>query len=140
MKHYLSYYFLIMLTFLLNVSITTMADENQDDSLSIRERARHHDLALSIYRNTNDSVRTASINIGLLGGCEYLGGMQANLMTSFSRKRMEGVQIGGLSNLAADINGVQIASLGNISLSPFKGVQIAGITNISRAVKRGMQL
>ena len=140
MKHYLSYYFLIMLTFLLNVSITTMADENQDDSLSIRERARHHDLALSIYRNTNDSVRTASINIGLLGGCEYLGGMQANLMTSFSRKRMEGVQIGGLSNLAADINGVQIASLGNISLSPFKGVQIAGITNISRGVKRGMQL
>ncbi|MCD8209939.1 MAG: DUF3943 domain-containing protein [Prevotella sp.] len=99
-----------------------------------------HDLAFTISRDCKDSIRAASLNIGLLGGSPIVRGLQLNLMTSFSRDETHGVQISGLSNLSGNLRGTQLSLFSNVSLSPFSGVQLSGVTNISRGVKRGLQL
>lgn len=113
----------------------TVTAEAQDTT-----RYRRHDLALSVNHLGKDSVRVASLEVGLLGGTPRLGGVQLNLMTSFVGLQMQGVQLSGLSNVATNMSGVQLSGFSNVSLSPFRGFQVSGVSNISRGVKRGVQL
>ncbi|MGN1376225.1 MAG: DUF3943 domain-containing protein, partial [Prevotella sp.] len=71
-------------------------------------------------------------------GC--LNGLQTNLMTSFARTSMHGLQLSLLSNVANNTVGAQISAFGNVSLSPLNGAQISGVTNISRGIRKGLQL
>lgn len=102
--------------------------------------SRRHDMALTLFNDGDDSARIAAFSLGLVGGTARLHGVQLNLMTSFARNEMRGLQLSGLSNVASGMRGVQFSGFSNISLSPFRGIQMGGVTNISRGVKRGMQL
>ncbi len=126
-------FLIISILFLVSFSSNSI---KADDTIP---KARH-DLALTLSHTSKDSVRSASLNLGLLGSSPQLKGLQLNLMTSFSLEHAHGVQISGLSNVANDLSGLQLSVFSNVSLSPFKGMQISGVTNISHGVKSGFQL
>ncbi len=53
---------------------------------------------------------------------------------------MNGVQIGGLSNVAHDVKGLQLSAISNISAGAVTGVQLSAITNIAVRNDRALQL
>ena len=106
----------------------------------VNKQTRYHELAVSLRGGSKDSLQYTWLNLGLIGGASRLSGMQLNLMSSYVRNSMHGVQLSGLSSVASRMCGVQLSAMSNISLQPFRGLQISGITNISHGVKRGIQL
>lgn len=79
-------------------------------------------------------------NLGLLGDVDTIRGLQVNAFSSVSRKEMRGVQLSAIYNISKRMCGVQISGLGNVATEPLRGVQLSGVTNVAMGVKRGIQL
>lgn len=83
-----------------------------------------HGLTLDIGKNhKEDSTRVTSLSIGLISHTDTLRGLQLN----------------GISNIAHQARGWQMAGFSNIATSPFRGLQFSGVSNIAMGVERGVQ-
>lgn len=82
------------------------------------------------------------LNVGLLAAMSHgrAYGVQASLAVNSAGNGMRGLQLSMISNVARQVNGVQIAGLTNACTTPLRGVQAGLITNIATGVRRGVQI
>lgn len=125
--------------------------------LPLSNGAQHRipNISVSIGHHSQDTLMTRNINVGIVGSTDTLSGFQQQLLMALTtgdacgiqigglfnavRGRMTGLQVSGVSNIAASVRGVQLSGLSNILLTPLRGMQISTLTNISMGVGRGMQ-
>ena len=71
---------------------------------------------------------------------EELNGLQLSGILNASGKRLNGVQLSILSNVGADVVGVQSSMISNIAAERIKGLQLAGVANIAFNMYKACQV
>ncbi len=124
-------------------------------SLSNVAQRRIPNISVAIGHRSQDSLAVRNVNVGIMGRADTLSGFQLQLLMASTKNDAHGVQIGGLfnavggrisglqlsgvSNIAASVRGIQLSGFSNILLTPLRGMQISALTNISMGVGRGIQ-
>jgi hypothetical protein len=104
--------------------------------------AQHgHGLSIDLGKNNKeDSTHVTNVSIGVTSNTDSVKGVQANILSNFSR-RVEGLQLSGFSNISSSpMRGIQLSGITNISMGVEKGLQAAGLLNVSSGDMRGWQV
>ena len=100
---------------------------------------------LSLWRKistqTNDSIGSACLNVGVFSTMNNLIGVGFNVLGSIVQHDVHGLQIAGIWNLTGQsVRGMQLAGITNVNGNDLAGVSVSGLVGINGNRTRGVQM
>ncbi len=106
-----------------------------------KRKGKSPNVSLNIGKTTNDSLKTAYVNFGLLTNIYQLKGFGVNVISGVTKTEMKGMQVSGFANMCGrNASGFQVAGLTNINGYDTSGVSASGLLNLFGNEGRGVLL
>lgn len=102
---------------------------------------KHREINWSVnLASRPDSLKLTWFNLGLITNIDEQRGLGINVLSSAVHQRMNGIQLAGILDYAAYMNGLQISGLANFVKNDAYGMMLSALVNAVGGDAAGFQL